>query len=49
MSISQSSKKLSSKIAKTCHKCNNLKNTVITAKFVNDIRSQFSVYQMYYH
>lgn len=41
MSISQSSKKLSSKIAKTCHKCNNLKNTVITAKFVNDIRSQF--------
>ena len=41
MSTSQSSKKLSSKIAKTCHKGNNPKNTVTTAKFVNDIRSQF--------
>ena len=40
MSTSQSSKKLLRKSAKTCHKSNKPKNTVIATKFVNDVRSQ---------
>ena len=40
MSTSQSSKDLLRKSAKTCDKSNKPKATVITTKFVNDIRSQ---------
>ena len=47
--ISQSSKKLLRKSAKTCDKSKKPKNTVIAPKFVNYTRSKLQYHQMYYH